>query len=63
MMRHTEGYTMTNDILVFGEVRGGELKKVTKELVHAAKIIADGNGGAIDAAVIGAGAGKAAEPR
>jgi len=61
MMRHTEGNTMTNDILVFGEVRGGELKKVTKELVHAAKIIADGNGGAIDAAVIGAGAGKAAE--
>ena len=51
---------MTNDIMVFGEVRGGELKKVTTELIHVARIIADKNGGAIDAAVLGKGAGKAA---
>ena len=31
---------MTGDILVFGEIRNGELKKVAKELVHGAMTIA-----------------------
>ncbi len=52
---------MTKDILVFGEMRGGELKKVTKELIGAARHIAGVTGGAIDALIVGEGAGKAAE--
>ncbi len=52
---------MANDILVFGEVRGGGIKKVTKELIGAARRLSQVNGGAIDAVLIGAGAGAAAE--
>lgn len=52
---------MTNDCLVFGEIRDGELKKVTKELIGAARHITETTGGAIDAVLIGAGAGAAAE--
>lgn len=52
---------MTNDCLIFGEVRGGELKKVTKELIGAARHITETTGGAIDAVVVGEGAGTAAE--
>ncbi len=51
---------MANDILVFGEVRGGALKKVTKELIGAARLIA-GGGGSVDALLIGAGAAAAAD--
>ena len=51
---------MANDILVFGEVRGGGIKKITKELIGAARSISRVNGGAIDAALIGRGAGAAA---
>jgi electron transfer flavoprotein alpha subunit len=47
---------MTGDILVFGELRSGELKKVVKELVHGAGIISGGTGGAVDAILIGSGA-------
>jgi len=52
---------MTNDCLVFGEVRGGVLKKVTKELIGAARHITETTGGAIDAVVIGGAAAAAAE--
>jgi electron transfer flavoprotein alpha subunit len=52
---------MTNDILVFGEVRGGGIKKITKELVGAARRVSAASGGAIDAALIGSGARAAAE--
>ena len=52
---------MTNDILVFGEIRGGELKKVTKELIHAARTMTESGGGAIDALLVGKGAAAAAE--
>ncbi len=52
---------MANDILVFGEVRGGVLKKMTKELIGAARLLAGAGGGSVDALVIGAGAGAAAE--
>ena len=52
---------MANDILVFGEVRGGGIKKVTKELIGAARRLSQASGGAIDAVLIGTGAGKAAE--
>jgi electron transfer flavoprotein alpha subunit len=52
---------MANDILVFGEVRGGETKKITKELIASARRVSQVSGGAIDAALIGAGAGKAAQ--
>lgn len=47
---------MTGDILVFGEIRNGELKKVAKELVHGAMTIAAGTGGSVDAIIVGTGA-------
>jgi electron transfer flavoprotein alpha subunit len=52
---------MANDILVFGEVRGGGIKKITKELVGAARRVSAAAGGAIDAAFIGSGARAAVE--
>ena len=52
---------MANDILVFGEVRGGGIKKITKELIGAARRVAHAGGGAIDAVLVGALARKAAE--
>jgi electron transfer flavoprotein alpha subunit len=51
---------MANDILVFGEVRGGVLKKITKELIGAARSISPA-GGSVDALLIGHGAAKAAD--
>lgn len=51
---------MANDILVFGEVRGGGIKKITKELVGAARRIAEATGGAVDAALVGRGSRAAA---
>jgi electron transfer flavoprotein alpha subunit len=51
---------MANDILVFGEVRGGGIKKITKELIGAARRVAAASGGAIDTVLIGAGARAAA---
>jgi electron transfer flavoprotein alpha subunit len=56
-----EDSAMTNDCLVFGEMRGGELKKAIKELIGAARLITQTTGGAIDAVLIGAGAAAAAE--
>ena len=47
---------MTGDILVFGEIRNGKLKKVARELVHGAETIAAGTGGAVDALLVGKGA-------
>lgn len=53
---------MTGDILVFGEIRNGELKKVAKELVQGALTIAAGTGGSVDALIVGTGAeGEAAK--
>lgn len=52
---------MTDDILVFGEVRNGVLKKLTMELITAARLIKKDAGGAIDAFLVGEGAGKAAD--
>jgi electron transfer flavoprotein alpha subunit len=52
---------MANDILVYGEIRGGELKKVAKELIGAGRLIAENTGGSIDAILIGDGAARAAE--
>ncbi len=52
---------MTNDILVFGEVRGGKLKKVTMELISAALGCSSSLGGAVDAVILGQSASKAAE--
>jgi electron transfer flavoprotein alpha subunit len=52
---------MGDNILVFGEVRGGEIKKVTRELIGAARLISAGTGGSIDAVLIGKGAAAAAE--
>ncbi len=52
---------MASDILVFGEIRGGKLKKVAKELIGTARIIAAGAGGSIGAVLIGEGAVGAAE--
>lgn len=52
---------MASDILVFGAIRGGKLKKVAKELIGTARLIAEGTGGSIDAVLIGEGAVGAAE--
>ena len=52
---------MASDVLVFGEMRGGALKKVAIELIGAARVIAAGTGGSVDAALVGKGAGEAAE--
>ena len=52
---------MANDVLVFGELRGGELKKLVRELIAAGKVITDNTGGSIDAVLIGNGAEKEAE--
>lgn len=51
---------MADNILVFGEVRGGELKKVAKELISAARLITEGTSGSIDALLIGENATDAA---
>jgi len=52
---------MANDILVLGEVGGGGIKKITRELIGAARRVSQTAGGEIDAVLIGALAGKAAE--
>lgn len=53
---------MTGDILVYGEVRNGQLKKVAGELIGGARLIAAGTGGAVDALLVGKGAeGEAAK--
>jgi electron transfer flavoprotein alpha subunit len=52
---------MAGDILVYGEIRKGTLKKVARELVGAARIIAAGTGGSIDAVLAGEGAKGAAD--
>ena len=56
-----EDSAMANDVLVFGELRGGELKKLVRELIAAGKVITDNTGGSIDAVLIGNGAEKEAE--
>ncbi|MBN1886069.1 MAG: electron transfer flavoprotein subunit alpha/FixB family protein [Candidatus Krumholzibacteriota bacterium] len=52
---------MANDVLIFGEMRNGELKRVALELIAAGRTIADGLGGAVDALLVGKGAAAAAE--
>ncbi len=44
---------MKGDILIFGEIRNGELKKTVFELIHGARTIAEAEGGGIDALLIG----------
>jgi electron transfer flavoprotein alpha subunit len=56
-----EGYDMANDILVYGEIRGGELKKAVKELIGAGRLIAQNTSGSVDAVLIGKGASGAAD--
>jgi electron transfer flavoprotein alpha subunit len=56
-----EGNDMANDILVCGEIRGGELKKAVKELIGAGWLIAGKTDGSIDAVLIGKGASGAAD--
>jgi electron transfer flavoprotein alpha subunit len=45
---------MANGILVFGEIRGGALKPITKEMVTAAQELSDAGGGPVSIALIGA---------
>ena len=52
---------MSNDILVFGEIRDGQLKPVTGELVSAAQKLAGETGGAVHIAALGSGIGAAVE--
>ena len=44
---------MTNDIMVFAEVRDGSFKMINAELVSAAKTLAEKNGGKVHIAVLG----------
>jgi len=44
---------MTNDVLVFAEIRDGQLKKINAEVVTAAAKIAAKSGGAVDIAILG----------
>jgi electron transfer flavoprotein alpha subunit len=46
---------MTNDVLVFAEVRGGQFKKINAELVSAGAKLAGKTGGAVDMVVLGNG--------
>jgi electron transfer flavoprotein alpha subunit len=46
---------MTNNILVFAEIRDGDFKKINGELVSAAKMLAEKNGGGVFMAVMGDG--------
>jgi electron transfer flavoprotein alpha subunit len=46
---------MANGILVFGEIRGGALKAVTKEIVSAALQLSEAGGGPVAIALIGDG--------
>jgi electron transfer flavoprotein alpha subunit len=50
---------MTNDVLVFAEVRGGEFKKINLELVTAAGKLAGKSGGGVYIAVLGGSIDKA----
>ena len=49
-----------SDVLVFGEMREGKLKKTIRELATAARRIAEETGGAVDAVLIGKNASAAA---
>ena len=52
---------MTNDILVFAEIRDGDFKKINGELVSAAKMLAEKTGGGVHIAVLGDGIDSAME--
>ncbi len=52
---------MTNDILVFAEIRDGDFKKINGELVTAAKTLAEKSGGGVHIAVLGDGVDQAVE--
>jgi electron transfer flavoprotein alpha subunit len=54
---------MANGILVFGEVRGGALKAITREVVSAAAELSRAGGGAVSLALVGEGAEALAEAR
>lgn len=56
-----EEIQMAGDILVFGELRGGTVKKITSELIAAARRISEELGGDIQGVFIGEGASKASE--
>ena len=46
---------MANGILVFGEIRGGALKPITKEMVTAANALSKSGGGPVSIALMGDG--------
>lgn len=50
---------MTNDILVFAEIRDGSFKNISREMVSAAKSLAKGTGGVVHAAALGQGVDEA----
>jgi electron transfer flavoprotein alpha subunit len=50
---------MANGILVFGEVRGGSLKAITREVVSAARALSEAGGGPVSLGLIGEGADQA----
>jgi electron transfer flavoprotein alpha subunit len=52
---------MTHDVLVFAEIRDGQLKKINAEVVTAAAKIAGKSGGAVDLAVLGNALDKAVD--
>jgi electron transfer flavoprotein alpha subunit len=46
---------MANGILIFGEVRGGALKPITRELITAANQLSQSGGGPVSLALVGEG--------
>ena len=50
---------MAKTILVFGEIRGGSLKPITRELITAAQRLAQDGGGPVALALVGEGADQA----
>ena len=46
---------MANGILIFGEVRGGHLKPITRELITAANQLSQAGGGPVSLALVGEG--------
>jgi len=52
---------MANGVLVFAEVRDGQLKAINRELVAAARLLGEAGAGDVSVAVVGDGSSNAAE--
>src|SRR5262245_2723608 len=53
--RERKRYSMANGILIFGEVRAGRLKPITRELITAANQLSQAGAGPVSLALVGEG--------